>query len=376
MRALQVLSTLNLLDGGAASVALHATIAKQRSGVETSVVFALTGPSELGRSELERAGVAVRGFRVLAPRVPGMRRLAVAPGLAWWLVRHARRYDVIHVDSAWVLPSLAGVLAGRLARRPVVLTPHESLTDFDVATSRSPVTRAVKGALRRLYLRLVDLVVYSSRLESRDSARGGPARSAVVPHPVVDEEDPPAAAPVGAQHRAVGFLGRLDPKKNLDGLIRALAELPADLRLLVGGDGPPEIAAELRRVAGEAGVADRVTWLGWLSPTGRAALFERIDVLAMPSRYECFGMVAAEALVAGVPVVVSDQTGLAEIVAAHGGGLVCTVEPADIAAKLGELLRESRSTAELARAARAVALERLSYAAYGRDVRDLYASLV
>ena len=73
------------------------------------------------------------------------------------------------------------------------------------------------------------------------------------------------------------------------------------------------------------GLAGRVRLLGFVAPRDRAAFFAAVDVLVMPSTYECFGMVAAEALSAGLPVIVTPQTGIAEIVRAHEAGVIVPV---------------------------------------------------
>ena len=375
MRTLQVLPSLNALDGGAPTVALHANIAKHRSGIDTTIVFSDTGHSEDAQARLASAGIPTLAFPVVAPNARLTKRWGVSPGLAWWLVRNVRRYDVVHVDGVWGMPSVVAVAAARVAGRPTALTPHESLTRFDVETlSPTRARRVLKAVLKRFYMRWVDLIVFSSELERVDSADGRRGGSAVIHHPVVDEAEPFELPPAPQREgRAIGFLGRLHPKKNLELLIRALARLPEDARLVVGGTGPDAYVAELRRVAEEAGVAARVDWRGFLEPDARAAFFGEIDVLAMPSAYECYGMVAAEALAAGVPVVVSSRTGLAEIVGRHGGGVVCDPEVDEVARSLRTVLAGSEDARARAREA---AVAALGYSVYGEQMRRSYASLV
>jgi glycosyltransferase involved in cell wall biosynthesis len=117
----------------------------------------------------------------------------------------------------------------------------------------------------------------------------------------------------------VGFLGRFHPKKNLALLIRAL---PDSAFLRVAGDGPEIDRARLRRIADEVGAAERVEWLGFVGAADRADFFDSIDLLAMPSSYESFGLAAAEALAAGVPVLVTPRVGVASLVAEHACGYV------------------------------------------------------
>lgn len=375
LRTLQVLPSLDPLDGGVPTAAVHANIAKQRAGIETTVAFVDKGNTSEMREQLSLAGMRTLGFPVV-PRTRLMARWSVSPQLAFWLMRHLRAFDLIHVDGAWGLPGIVTVLLARVARRPVVLTPHASLTDFDVKAAPTAVRRVAKVVLKRYYLRFASLIVFSSELERADSVLGRSVRTAVVPNAVVDDRalTPVKSRPTG-ERRIVGFLGRLHPTKNVDVLIRALAMLPDNVRLVVGGEGSPDFTEDLRLLARALGVSDRIDWRGFLEPSERERFFADIDVLAMPSAYECFGMVGAEALVASVPVVVSDRTGLAEIVGSHGGGLVCRPTAEALANSLVALLDDARLRAcaeEAGRAARST----VSYSAYGNSLRASYEALI
>ena len=76
----------------------------------------------------------------------------------------------------------------------------------------------------------------------------------------------------------------------------------------------------LARLSRDSGVSDRVRWLGFVESV--SDLFDRSDVLVMPSEYEGFGMVAAEAMAAGLPVIVPRLSGVAELVADFEAGLL------------------------------------------------------
>ena len=101
------------------------------------------------------------------------------------------------------------------------------------------------------------------------------------------------------------FLGRHEPRKGLDVLLGALDDLPDDVRIWVGGDGPQ--SEELRaRHAGDR----RIEWLGRISDEERAARMRGCTVYCSPSvRGESFGMVLLEAMAAGCALVASDLDG-------------------------------------------------------------------
>lgn len=154
----------------------------------------------------------------------------------------------------------------------------------------------------------------------------------------------------------IGFLGRLAPEKGVATLASALALLRADgadVRAVIAGDsrfvGSPGRKAVEAALGALHGHADR---LGWVS---RDALFDRIDVLVVPSIWdESFGLVAAEAMAAGVPLVVSDAGALPEVV---GGGYPWVFRRDDPAGLAG-VLRRMRADPTAVEATRRAARQR------------------
>lgn len=153
------------------------------------------------------------------------------------------------------------------------------------------------------------------------------------------------------------FFGRLDVfQKGLDTLLEAYAALrrrrgAATPPLLVAGRGKDTEVVE--RLARELGVADHVRLLGPVSDARRLDLLAGALVLLMPSRFEGFGLVAAEAMAAGVPLVASRAGSLPEVVdAPRGGVLVPPEDPEALAGGVGALLDDDRRRAELSASAR------------------------
>lgn len=123
------------------------------------------------------------------------------------------------------------------------------------------------------------------------------------------------------------------------------------------GDGPER--AGLEGLGRELGLQDRMTFTGWVEPPWVAR--QRCDVLVMPSRVEGFGLVAVEALLAGIPVVASRVGGLSEVVEDGVTGLlVPSDDPEALASALRELEGDSVLRAELAERGRADVRRRFS----------------
>ncbi len=374
MRVLRVIGGVDPLFGGPSASSVASCIAAQRAGVPTTVLFP-AAPDAPAAERLRREGAEVLTFPLDTVFPRRARRLGVSPALARWLARDAGRFDLVHAHGAWTFTTAASLLAGRARGIATVLTPHETLTGFDVDRS-PPAKRAVKRLLRAAYLRGFDLVVFASELERADSCDGRrQGRFAVIRHPV---ERPPAAdaEPRVEGELRLGFLGRLDPKKNLDLLVRVLAGLPERVRLIVAGNGPPAAGAALRRLAAEYGVAGRVEWLGFLHEREKPGFFRAVDLLVLPSAYECFGMAAAEALAAGVPVLVSPQTGIAEVVRDHACGFVVPASTGELLSALAELVERPSLLRDRAARCGAAAAAELSLEAHGARLRCEYEGLL
>jgi D-inositol-3-phosphate glycosyltransferase len=160
------------------------------------------------------------------------------------------------------------------------------------------------------------------------------------------------------------FVGRLQPLKGPDVAIRALAEVVArvpelsrNLMLAVVG-GPsgamPELdeVSKLMRLAGESGVADRVTFFPPQPHERLSDFYSAADAVLLPSRSESFGLVALEAQACGTPVIAADVGGLRYAVADGVSGiLVRGHDPEDYAEAVVRLLRSETTAAAMSRAA-------------------------
>lgn len=120
----------------------------------------------------------------------------------------------------------------------------------------------------------------------------------------------------GGPHR-IAYVGQLIPRKNVHGLLDAVARSGADAVLEIAGDGIE--ASALRARAADLGIADRVRFLGFLDESGVVELLARTQTLVLPSHEEVYGMTALEAHVAGCQVVVSERAGVAESLAGRPG---------------------------------------------------------
>ncbi|GGV63427.1 glycosyltransferase [Streptomyces massasporeus] len=299
MRALHIITGLGV--GGAEQ---QLRLLLRHLPVDCDVVT-LTNPGAVAE------GLAADGVRVTHLGMGGNRDLAALPRLVR-LIR-AGGYDLVHTHlyRACVYGRIAARMAGV---RAVVATEH-SLGDSQMEGRR--LTAGVRG----LYLASERLgsatVAVSPTVAERLKGWGVPApRIEVVPNGIDLDHfrfDPERRERTRRQFGlpedawVVGGIGRLTAGKRFDVLVRALALLPDECRLLLVGGGPEEHA--LRRTAHEAGVSGRVVFTGERPylPDGSPgpdlpSLTSAMDLLASPSTEEAFGLAAVEALACGLPV--------------------------------------------------------------------------
>jgi len=176
---------------------------------------------------------------------------------------------------------------------------------------------------------------------------------------------------------ALGFLGRMDePRKGLDVLLRAFAEMGAErpgLRLLIAGPGDTEDVLAKVPVP----LRPRVILLGQVSEEDKARVYHSVDVFCAPNTGgESFGIVLAEAMAAGAPIVASDLDAFRKVLrGGRAGELFETGDPAALAAAAARLLDDPQRRATLSEAA-AEAVRAYDWPVVARDVVRVYEAVV
>jgi glycosyltransferase involved in cell wall biosynthesis len=155
-------------------------------------------------------------------------------------------------------------------------------------------------------------------------------------------------------------------------LLRALARLPAAVRLVVAGNFMmPQ--APIRAIVEELHLQDRLLFPGLLLGDDRNAAYVDADVVAYPSTDEIFGLVAVEALMCGAPVVVCDDSGCGEVVRAAGAGRVVPYgDPGALAIALQALLDDPAERARCAATGRRHVETHFGWAHIAAQTRALY----
>ncbi|MCP2340872.1 glycosyltransferase family 4 protein [Actinomadura rupiterrae] len=313
---------------------------------------------------------------------------------------HEGGFDVLHVHEP-AAPSL-GLLACWAADGPIVGTFHASYTKSRVVSVTAPILQsglekitgriAVSEAARKTLVEhlggdavLIPNGVATERYAMADPLPGWPGRDATAgtgPHlataPHLGTGSLPGPGPhlgtgPGEGGGVLGFLGRMDePRKGLQVLLRAfeiLARRRPGLRLLLAGPGDADDV--VARVSPE--LRDRVAVLGMVSEADKIRAYHSVDVFVAPNLGgESFGIVLAEAMSAGAPILASDIEAFDRVLLGGRAGVLFPVGDAEaLAASAAELLDDPARRKQLSAEARA-AVRRYDWSAVARDVLRVY----
>lgn len=286
--------------------------------------------------------------------------VAISPGLVTeaWRLSRSEKFDLVHLHFPDPMTHIASLAVPSSV--PRVITWHADIVRqrFVLPFYRPLLKRAARTAA----------AIIAPTPRHRDgspilSQLADQSRIKIVPYGF-DLSAFTVPAPGAANLRArfgspmIFSMGRHVSYKGLDVLIRALPEIRAGARLVLGGEGP--LTADLRLLAERMGVSDRVSFVGRVPPDELTAYYQACDVFCLPSVTvaEAFGIVQVEAMASGKPVV-STRLNTGVDYANQDGVTGFTVTPGDpqeLASRLNLLLEDPALAAKMGAAAKDRAL--------------------
>jgi len=258
--------------------------------------------------------------------------------------------DAVPVIDNLALPSFAPLAAELAARRAVLLDHHPTGLEPGLSAEDAAALIAIETQLLPHFHRVVATSDTTAATIAKDFGVARERLSIIIP----GTDDAARSQGSGGEIVHVLSIGSLIPRKGHDILLRAMARLfDLDWRLTIAGTArlDPACAEHLKALAGELGIAEKVTFLGETTGAPLAKLWNSADIFALATRYEGFGMVIAEALKRGLPVVVGNG-GAAGALIRPEYGAVCPVDDVDQTSKaLRRLIFDTRLRHDMAEAA-------------------------
>ncbi|QFY42054.1 glycosyltransferase [Candidatus Methylospira mobilis] len=328
MKILRIISSMNPRSGGPSEGIRQLAVHMQASGHVTECLTADAADADW----LAGQPLTIHALG------PGRSGYAYCPAMGGWLRSHAHEYDAIIVSGLW---QYHGLMARKVLTRlgiPYHVMPHGMLDPW------FKHTYPLKHLKKWLYwpwaeyrvLRDAQTVIFTceeERLLARESFWLYQCNERVTAYgtdtPPQDKERLQnvflAQYPQLSGKRLILFLSRIHVKKGCDLLIEAFASIAAqysDAHLLMAGPDQTGWQRELEQLAQALGIADRISWPGMLTGDMKWGAFHSSEVFCLPSHQENFGIVVAEALACGKPVLISNKVNIWREIEADRAGWV------------------------------------------------------
>ncbi len=329
MKVLRVISSINPQGGGPIEGVKQLQGPLEQLGVDVEIVCC---------DAPDAPWLAASGLPVVHALGPAKSSYAYAPRLLPWLRENASRFDAVIVNGIWQYHGMAVRKALAGTGVPYFVFTHGMLDPWFKHTY--PLKHLKKwlywpwGEYRVLRdARAVIFTCEEERLLARQSFWLYRANEAVTAY---GTSSPPANGDELAQRfleanthlrdkRIVLFLSRIHEKKGCDLLLDAFAKVAASdqrLHLVMAGPDQTGWTATLRVQAEKLGIADRISWPGMLQGDDKWGAFYAAEVFCLPSHQENFGIVVAEALACGKPVLISNKVNIWREIEADQAGFI------------------------------------------------------
>jgi glycosyltransferase involved in cell wall biosynthesis len=328
MRLLYLIPSLNPAAGGPVENLRHCAAVMSEMGHSTEVAT-LDKPESRWVHEFPFPATGLG---------PAIGSYAYTPRLVPWLKKNASDHDVVIVRGIWQYHSFACWRTLRRSTTPYVVFTHGMLDPWFKSTY------PWKHAKKWMYwpwadyrvLRDAKAVLFTceeERLLARRSFFLYRCNEQVVSYGTATSTQAPdlCKAAFFERHpelkgkRFLLFMGRIHPKKGCDLLIEAFASVCQDdpeCCLVIAGPDQIGMQSQLLALARRTQVADRISWTGMISGNVKQGAIEAAEAFILPSHQENFGIVVAEALASGKPVLISDKVNIWREIEQDGAGLV------------------------------------------------------
>jgi glycosyltransferase involved in cell wall biosynthesis len=333
IRLLHVIQSVNPESGGPIEALLRISDVLTRRGHSVEVV-SLDSPEEMAH------------FPVPFPATgtgPGMLRYTYTARLTSWLKRNVEHFDVVILHGIWDYSAFGAWRVLRKSKTPYFIFAHGMMDRW--FRENFPLKHFAKQIYWLLcigrVLRDAKGVLFTceeERVRSRNSFRGYAYKEEVIAFGTADAKGDPnvemaafrSALPSLQGRPFLLYMGRIHPKKGCELLIQAFAETVAcnaGLDLVIAGPDQVGWAHELKVLAMNLNVSDRIHWPGMLRGDLKWGALRSADALILPSHQENFGIVVAEAMACSTPVLVSDKVNIWHEIQSANAGMA---EPDDL----------------------------------------------
>ena len=380
MKILHVIASLAPEHGGPTQACLGMARAVARRGHDVAIHTTDIDVPVVGDGHVSGPdGLAIHYHQADWPR-----RWARSPGLGRALARAVPGVDVVHLHSLYLYHDWAVHRLCARHRVPYLLRPHGTLDPY-IRRRHRLRKRAVSLWYQDRVTRDAAALHFTTAGEqqlAQPASHGRPG--VVVPVGIAPADYAPlphgrfrAAHPEIGARQIVLFFGRLNFKKGLEIVVGAFAAAAArrdDVWLVLAGpdDG---MRGQIEAWLHDYGVADRASFAGMLTGDEKLAALADVALFVLPSFSENFGIAVVEAMVCGLPVVISDRVNIWPEVAAAGAGAVARPAVEPFAEAIERLLAEPALGKAMGAAGQQLVRARYDWAGVAEQLEGVYAAI-
>ena len=378
MNILHVIPALDPVYGGPIVALLGLVKAQAKLGDQIHVVAGTDLGSAQVQQDMESGGVQVSMASSRRPTVARCMQICRT-------IDHAlASAQIVHIHGLWQFVQTAAALQAKIQGIPYIIRPCGMLDTWSLSQRR--ILKQLNLALitGRLLSGASVLHATTEREKTEILKTALEHRVSVVPNGVEDSaftasanELPEELQRLKDSHRLLLFLARVHPKKGLDVLLPAIAKVQTKSTiLLIVGPREPSYFEAIRRDIKRLGIEERVRFLEPMYGEARFAAYSAAELYILPSKQENFGITVAESMALGVPVIVSPEVALSDVVSGSNSGVVVPRDPELIAQAIDELLDNDQLRLDMGRSGQLAAKQQFQWSAIAERWQGIYASVI
>ena len=386
MKVLHVIPSIAPVRGGPSQAVLAMVKALRYRGVDAEIVTTNDNGNEFLDVPLRKRIIYQDVPVWFLPRFAlPMKEFIFSGDLTKWLWQHIGDYDLVHNHYLFSYASSCAGLFARLHKIPYMVRTIGQLTPWALAQSHLK-KQIYTSLIERHNLNHARAIHCTALGEAEDVRNFGIKTQTIVLPLGVDRADILPNAKSQLRHtygipderQIVLFLSRLHYKKRPDLLIESFAKIIAtnpDTQLVMAGSGEKEYVRHLQQIVAKHNLSDRVTFTGFVTGNDKQLLFQGSDIFALPSYSENFGIVVAEATIAGLPVVITPGVQISPEIAAANAGMVINDE-IELVEAITQLLNDPQLRSQLSQNAIDFATQRYSWSNIADRLATHYAEII
>ena len=386
MKILQIVPSISLVYGGPSQMVLGLSAALAQLGQEVTIITTDSN-GDTGQAPLDvPLGVPVsqNGYQIYYFPCSPFRRYKFSLDLFTWLANRAKDYDIAHIHALFSPVSSISASIARYHQLPYILRPLGTLDPADLQKKRQ-LKQIYANFLEKPNLAAAAAVHFTSQQECQTAERFNIKTKDIIIPLGVDFFNPQALPVTGfdlpENKPIILYMSRLDPKKGLDLLLPSLERLlekGLDFHFVLAGGNPQDREYEnrIKNQIERSILGKNTTITGFVTGEVKNSLLARADLFVLPSYYENFGIAVAEAMAAGIPVVISDRVDLYPAVAAAAAGWVTACQLEDLTNTLATAITNPEIRQQRGKNARDLVLNQYSWSAIAEQLLTVYQDLV